>query len=174
MPGPVLKLEGPALPELLPEAQLIIKRFVQSGSRVLEFGSGHSTVWFAEMGCVVTSIEHDQDWFLAVQGWLAERDLKANVMLQSPGTFATAAFSLDDVFDLVFIDGYSKYRMDCLMASKDKIRSGGLIVLDDSHWKSLKKAPTYLEGWEPTNISGVHRRHTGELKQTSTSIYRKP
>ena len=175
MPGPVLKLVGDPRPELLLDAQLAIEGLVHPGSRVLEFGSGHSTIWFAKMGCGVTSIENNQDWFMAVKGWLAERDLKAVMMLQSPSTFATAAFGLDDVFDLVFVDGaHGQYRMDCLRASKDKIRPGGWAVLDDSHWHHWKGTPELLKGWTRVDFSGVHLRLTGISKKTRTSIYQRP
>jgi len=176
MPGSAFKFVGDPSPEILLVAQLAIERLMQPGSRVLEFGSGHSTIWFAEMGCVVTSVEHNLDWFESVKDWLAERDLKAKVILRSPETFATVCLDFEDnSLDLVLVDGtHGQYRIDCIRASKNKICPGGWLVLDDSHWKQVKGVPELLEGWVRMDVSGMHLRHTGVLKGAKTSFYRRP
>ena len=46
--------------------------------REAEFGSGRSTVWFAERVATLTSVEHDERWYEAVSAKLKERRL-ANV-----------------------------------------------------------------------------------------------
>ena len=172
----VIELIGKARPELLLEAQHKIESFLEPGSKVLEFGSGHSTVWFAEMGCEVVSVENNEDWLLAVHIWLAERDLQAEIHLRSPEQLYTVAAGYqNNYFDLVLVDGaHGQHRMDCLRASKDKIRTGGWAVIDDSHWGHCKAAPKILKGWTRADISGLHLRHSGISKKTKTSFYRRP
>ena len=80
----------------------------------------------------------------------------------------------EDYFDLVLVDGYSTYRMDCLRLSSDKVKPGGWIILDDSQVKRYRQAPHILDGWDRTEIQGNHTRKTGVTKWKSTSFYQRP
>lgn len=62
-------LHGP-IPWYTYAARMVLERCVPSSARVLEFGSGGSTRWWAERGCAVVAIEHDPVWhaqFLATE-----------------------------------------------------------------------------------------------------------
>jgi len=62
----ILKIERPFTPELCVSAQKLIKQYILPGKRVLELGSGYSTLWFLEMGCHVVSFEHSLEWYTEV------------------------------------------------------------------------------------------------------------
>ena len=51
-----------------------LSHFVRPGFRVLETGSGASTLWFAKRAKSVVSIEDDPDWYAAVTAALAADD----------------------------------------------------------------------------------------------------
>jgi len=62
-------LHGP-IPWYTYAARMVLERCVPCGARVLEFGSGGSTRWWADRGCTVVAIEHDPAWhaqFLATE-----------------------------------------------------------------------------------------------------------
>lgn len=121
------------------------------GARVLEWGSGASTVWLAQRAGSVVSIEHDPRWAARTARALAARD-RDNVALRvveptrlvPPGgvpsgkagfaglDFEAYADAVDDVpgdLDLVVIDG--RAREACLVRAIDRLAGDGLIVFDN-------------------------------------------
>lgn len=119
------------------------------GARVLEWGSGASTVWLARRAGAVVSVEHDPAWAARTARALAARDLdlvELRVVEPRPGPggvrsakrgfedldFTAYADAIDDVdgdFDLVVIDG--RAREACLVRAVDRIADGGLVVFDN-------------------------------------------
>jgi hypothetical protein len=123
----------PTLPWISYDAQQAIASLLHSGSRVLEFGSGMSTVWFASRSGQVVAIESDAAWALRVEELCSRRGLKnARVRL------ATAREEYvrlpEDIrnhkFDLVVIDGY--WRTECLPAATEALSPDGAIYLDNA------------------------------------------
>lgn len=118
------------------------------GARVLEWGSGASTVWLARRATSVVSIEHDPAWAARTARALAARDTR-NVELRVVPPRAGAGgvrsakrgfAGLDfteyadaggdaDGFDLVVIDG--RAREACLSRALDLVATDGLIVFDN-------------------------------------------
>lgn len=44
----------------------VIRHYLHENAQVFEYGSGGSTLFFLSAGAQVTSVEHDQSWFVAV------------------------------------------------------------------------------------------------------------
>lgn len=121
------------------------------GARVLEWGSGASTVWLSQRAGSVVSIEHDPRWAARTARALAARDADnaelrvveptrlvppGGVRSAKPGfaglDFERYADAVDDVageLDLVVIDG--RAREACLVRAIDRLAEGGLIVFDN-------------------------------------------
>lgn len=137
--------------------------FVPPGGRMLEWGAGGSTVWLAANlpeGAVLTSIEHDREWFYEVSNHLGNggRGRRDNVrmLLREPtgplGTNATAAEDdptnlrpfIDGAdgerFDVILVDGYA--RGACLEKARSLLNPGGVVVLHDAQreWYDTGKA----------------------------------
>lgn len=122
------------------------------GARVLEWGSGASTVWLARRAGSVISVEHDPGWAARTRAALAARNAR-NVDLRvvepraggvGPAAvrsakrgfegldFTAYADAIDDVdgdFDLVVIDG--RAREACLVRAIDRLAEGGVVVFDN-------------------------------------------
>jgi precorrin-6B methylase 2 len=121
------------------------------GARVLEWGSGASTVWLAQRAGSVVSIEHDPHWAARTARALAARDAD-NVELRvveptrlvppggipsaKPGfagldfeAYADAVDGVPGELDLVVIDG--RAREACLVRVLDRLADDGLIVFDN-------------------------------------------
>lgn len=134
---------------------------LERGMRVLEFGSGGSTVFFSRKVERVVSVEHDSEWAAAVSRVIGARGFK-NVELRlrppredastrdadpgDPDTYASAvqqfggfsfreyASGADD-----FPDGHfdvvlidGRARPSCFKHAKSKVRRGGFLVLDNA------------------------------------------
>ncbi len=141
----------PLRPWISYDATRVIGARLGQHMRVLEFGSGTSTIWFAERCAEIVSIESDPDWFHRVAAMLAGRRLD-NVRLRlatDPACYATLApADIDDGFDLVLIDGEVRHR--CVVAALSLLRPGGAIYLDNAD----RGQPRRLGEAEPAVLTG--------------------
>lgn len=108
-------------------------------TRVLEFGSGFSTVWLAQRGAEVLSIETRDEWAIRVESHLAAiPGHKVRILRAEP------PYSLDLVaggeFDFALVDGEGR---DSAMAiALAVLRPGGHVYLDnaDVPWDTHRTA----------------------------------
>jgi predicted O-methyltransferase YrrM len=173
-------LAPPWTPELLPSVQHRLSAHLLGCAkppRVLEYGSGWSTVWFALQGCEVTSVEHHRGWADAVRTALRELQCERTVTLVETNRMADA-FCVRAVpelwYDLVLVDCEDEQRSACLRAAVPKLRLDGLMVLDDSHWPMLQPALAELACWDCCVLDGQHVRKTGAVHYHCTSVFRRP
>jgi len=135
----------PRDPWIAPGAVGWCDRHLDRGMRAWEFGSGRSTVWFAERVKSLTSIEHDADWYHRVKPRLRDNVDYRLIPLEHPPDEPTrpryaplpayvAAISdePDGSLHFVVVDGH--YRQACILATLRKIGCGGLLLLDNSDW----------------------------------------
>ena len=107
-----------------------LKKIAVPGARVLEFGSGMSTLWFAGRGVEIVSIELDPAWHRAVRERLkAIPNPEARVLLEAPPYEALAA-RLAGGFDLALIDGEA--RDEAAAVAVSLVRPGGYLYLDNA------------------------------------------
>lgn len=103
------------------------------GGRVLEWGSGASTLWYFLHGVRPTAIEHDVAWFEACQKYLGG---KADLRLVPVGDdYCRPAVNLAE-FSVIVIDG--RERVACGRYIYEGIKhgtvvKGTLVVFDDSN-----------------------------------------
>jgi len=133
----------PDHPWLTKSANAILQGRLQNNFLGLEFGSGRSTLWFARRVRHLTSIEHDPVWFQNVSAMLAANRI-ANVshllreVDRGEQEAATTGYLrvLDDFaaesLDFVLVDGV--YRAACANGAIDKLRPGGMLILDNVNW----------------------------------------
>lgn len=106
--------------------------FLGRDSRVLEFGSGMSTVWYARHAGRVCSVERLEPWYLKVRDILEDRHC-SNVRYEYADTHDRYVHAMDDEedgFDLAMIDG--AFRLDCLRNACGRLRPGGVLYLDNA------------------------------------------
>jgi SAM-dependent methyltransferase len=133
----------PGDPWLARPANSILGSFIRKNDVGLEFGSGRSTVWFAQRVSALTSIEHDPDWHDRVSKELAmrslrnvecllvEKDVEDGKGQDSAYVRTTDKFSKNS-FDFILVDG--AYRDNCALVSLELLRPGGILIIDDAHW----------------------------------------
>jgi predicted O-methyltransferase YrrM len=106
-----------------------LDRLIQKDWKILEFGSGMSTLWFARRCALLVSVECFGDWHGVITQKLAERGLQnVDYRLSEPATAHVIDEYPDSYFDLVLIDGVR--RQHAMMTAISKVKPGGYIYLD--------------------------------------------
>ena len=156
----------PDLPWLTADANALLIEHLSPESRVLEFGCGGSTLFFARNCREVISIEHDPAWHRRVTRQLAQENLTAKVDLRllPPSSHAEAAAPIPaESLDLVLVDGVR--RADCVLACMDKLKPRGLLVIDNinRHMPNDSPCPDSLRAWnkrDPAHIQwqNIHQQ----------------
>jgi hypothetical protein len=137
--------------------------FLPAGGRMLQWGVGASTVWFAERlpsGATLTAVEHDPAQRAAVAAALGPReDVRlllrppdSPVGVEGPGDegdvvsfHAYLEAGAGERFDVVFIDGH--VRGACLTAARERVAPGGVICLHDGQRPWYDAAKTVVPSW---------------------------
>jgi SAM-dependent methyltransferase len=129
----------PSDPWLTPLAIQFLAVWLKPTDRGLEFGSGRSTLWFACRAAALTSVEHAPAWHARVSRQLADQQIN-NVDYHliackedgKPEAYTDiAAHFAADSLDFCLVDGI--YRDACVLAVIEKLKPGGLLVIDDAH-----------------------------------------
>ena len=186
--------QHPAEPWLTPDAIRALKELLASDFKGLEYGSGRSTVFFAKLLSRLTSVEHDPEWYKQVKELLAKESID-NVTLKLiepsiphtiPHLSSEAQITLSegeypvsdkhyqpyidfldtiehDSLDFILIDG--RARKSCALKSITRLKSGGLLVLDNSERQRYQAVHKALKSWNAIYTT------TG---LTDTTIWRKP
>ena len=122
----------PELPWIAYSAIRRLRRFLTPQSRVLEFGSGMSTLWYAKRAGTVCAVEDNREWYEKIDKVIRGKNL-ANVTYRlADNENDYSAFLNDDAagFDLIMVDG--SWRSGCIAKSAHLLKPGGMLYLDDS------------------------------------------
>ncbi|MEA5521282.1 hypothetical protein [Limnoraphis robusta] len=119
-------------------------------ARILEFGSGGSTVWFSTYTSNLVSIEHDQQWYDKVKTEIENCEACNPVDLRflSRPYYSVCDEFPDEYFDLVLVDGRNRVR--CAEASIRVLKKGGILMLDDGQRAYYRRVHQLLQDWEFT------------------------
>jgi hypothetical protein len=142
-------LENPYPRYTIPAVEHVSPR-VAPGYRILEWGAGSSTLWFAKRGASVLSIEHDPVW----QRLTSARLPGPSVVLErelGPAYWRPVESILE--FDLIAIDGRDRQR--CAEFVLEQVRArrhrpGMMLVFDDSeriHYRECLEALAGAADW---------------------------
>jgi hypothetical protein len=98
-----------------------------SQKKVLEFGAGYSSLFWANRAKSVRSYEVDAQW----HGQLLQR-APANLQLFLTADDAVAAAKESGPFDIIIVDGMNRLR--CASAVLEKLASDGAIIVDNTEY----------------------------------------
>jgi hypothetical protein len=138
----------------------LLENYLSPEMCVFEYGGGGSTLYFVKRVSKVVTVEHDEQWFSAIEKEIT-KDLRQNwdgllrpaqnggeegTSIADPDAYVSddEAFKgchfreyasainafSDNSFDVVLVDG--RARPSCLKHALPKIKPGGLLVLDNS------------------------------------------
>jgi hypothetical protein len=138
---------------------------------VFEYGSGNSTLFFAERVKKITSVEHDKGWLEYIKS-----NVPANVQVlfidsDVNGKYSKAATNSGEKYNLIFVD--AEDRVNCIKNSLGALTDDGVLVFDDSQLKEFTEGVDYImsQGFRKIDFYGIS---PGLLYLKATSIYYKP
>jgi Methyltransferase domain len=136
---------------------------------VFEYGSGSSTLWWADRVRSVISCEHDRQWYDK-----AKQAIPGNVTLLfrelGSGEYAKEILNYEDRFDLIVIDG--RDRVNCARNSLKALKNSGVIIWDDTERADYSAGINFLKtsGFRKVDFWGFGPIST--LRSCSTIFYR--
>ena len=171
-----LRHTQPDAPWMVPAAVELLDQLIEPNWRVLEFGSGASTAWYAARAARVVSFEDDPRWHEVISARIKEAAPSQCELRHVPlhEFVAAAAMFPASSFDLVVVDGNEQpgaTRVDCAAVARSLIRPGGFLVLDDSDIREYQPAFEMLQGWPRQRFVGMKHR---PLMAVETTIFRRP
>jgi predicted O-methyltransferase YrrM len=161
-------------PWIVPEAFEYLKDIVKLNWHVFEWGSGGSTIWFAQRCREVVSIEYRRKWKRRAERKIARLNLvhQAMVILASGDEYINAIDDEDfGKWDLIFIDGERKHRKRCIEKAMTKLAPGGYIMVDNSNWQALVEP---LRDWQSVTFKAEPFMYKGKRHEWWTSFYWRP
>ena len=167
----------PPEPWISPPATRFLDRSLQPSWDALELGAGNSTAWLWRRVGTLISAESDHGWAQKVREQLDAADPARwrleLVPIERMPSFAAAL--ADDSLDFALIDHRDTpetSRADSVEAVREKLRPGGLLVLDDSDRSRYRPVDQLLRGWAVRRFAGIKARPVGIAVETS--IYARP
>jgi len=137
---------------------------------VFEFGSGNSTLFFAERVKQVCSVEHSGEWYNKLTGKIPGN---SNLILSKSDNTEDYIAGLKQSnlkYDLIIIDGI--HRVDCCLSASNYLTDKGVIILDDSEREQYNEGIEYLtnKGFKKIDFWGIP---PGMLIRKCTTVFYK-
>jgi len=129
----------PDVPWLTRQAVEILEDRLKPTDVGLEWGSGRSTLWFAQRISHLTSIEHNDHWYNRIKNLLREKDIENVELLFAPletkdgvqSQYIRVATELPKAsLDFILIDG--RIRDQCTELALQLIKPAGCLIIDDA------------------------------------------
>jgi GR25 family glycosyltransferase involved in LPS biosynthesis len=123
--------ENQPIPWMTYSAIFYLQQLNLSKCQIFEWGSGNSSLFFSKHANHIVSVESNPDWFDYVN---QQKQTNQEVLLKSPAEYCTCIKDYEEQFDLIVIDGDIFRRLECAKYAIDKLKVGGIILLDNSDW----------------------------------------
>ena len=138
----VFQRRNPNAPWLVRTMVDILDNWLMPEDRGIEWGSGRSTIWFAERVASLVSVEHNPDWYRRINSELKARGLR-NVeyhLCEREHEYSSVANKFSsERFDFCLVDGEA--RDHCALAAISLVKPGGIVIVDNCNW--YLPTPTY-------------------------------
>jgi hypothetical protein len=127
--GNCVDAEGKSLPWLTYPIIDYLNNLDLSTYRVFEYGSGSSTLFWAERCTSVASVEHFSPWFERMDKYNSEH---IRIVFEPNLNNYPKVIENKGLFDIILIDGAA--RMACAKESVNHVKPTGFIILDNCEW----------------------------------------
>lgn len=146
---------GKPLPWITYPAIEFIQRRINKRMKVFEFGSGGSTLWWADRVSEIISIEHDRNWYRNIDIGHRPNVTIYHTPLDNSGEYSGKILHYHDLFDIVVIDG--RDRVNCMKNCICALKSDGIVILDNSDRSEYEEGIDFLraQGFKKIEFVGL-------------------
>jgi len=162
--------KGKPIPWITYPAIEFLSRRLPKNIRVLEYGCGNSTYWWAERAASVVSIEHDPSWYAQTLLNLPSHCSLKHIPLESDGDYARASLAYGNMFEIVVIDG--RDRANCLLHCSGALTDDGIIILDNSERERYQESIRKLLAQDWRRIEFIGYAPISSAKSETSIFYR--
>ena len=144
-------------PWLTRQSVHILADLLQDTDTGLEFGSGRSTIWFAQRTSRVISIEHDFKWYQSVGQKIQDLNLESKIDYRYCDNIADYVGQIDSLedksIDYCLIDG--KARDECALKVLPKLKHEGILIIDNInlYLPNASRSPNSIRRFDNTKDS---------------------
>lgn len=144
--------DGNPIPWMTYSAIYYLNQLDLTQTRIFEWGSGNSSLYFSSLCKELHSIESNPDWYNHIK---SQQRKNSTLSLKNDSSYAECIHSFKGLFDIISIDGDIFRRLECAFHAIQKLKPGGIIVLDNSDW--LQNTCDYLRelGFNQIDFSGA-------------------
>jgi hypothetical protein len=141
---------------------------VNKNHNVLEFGSGNSTIWFAERVQSIISIEYDKEFYNLIEPQLTSHNNSTYILAKLKDNYHQQLFNYKKQFEIILVDG--RERVDCVKNALPALTESGVIILDNSDRVEYKEAYDFLasNGFKFIDFRGLS---PAGIVDTQTTIF---
>lgn len=111
---------------------------------LFEFGSGNSTLFFADKVKVTISIEHNKEWYQIVNKLKPENVKLILTESDSENHYLKYLNNPEESADIILVDGL--YRNECTIQAVKNLSESGVVILDDSEREEYKPGKDFILG----------------------------
>ena len=155
------KPDGKPLPWMNYSVITFFDGHLEKNINLFEFGSGYSTLFFAERVEHVIAVEYDREWFTKIKCIAPQNVTIIFCEKDYDGIYCHTIKEMNKLFDMIIVDG--RDRVNCIKQAHNCLTSKGVIILDDSQRPQYKSGIEFLlsngfkniefEGLEPCGFS---------------------
>ena len=134
-----------------------LSQFKYTEMKVFEYGSGNSSLFWAERCHSIISVEHNKEWFDQINKTTLPNQII--LLAEDKESYIKSLEESGEIFDLIIIDGI--HRQDCARNIAGHLnKEGGIVILDNSDWyaataKYLRETFDFIQvdfhGFSPIN-----------------------
>lgn len=147
-----------------------LARRIRLDMQVFEFGSGNSTLWWAERVESVTAVEHHPQWAVRMAAEVPENVSLLHVPLEPDADYCRSARHARKKFHVIVIDG--RDRVNCARNCLGALRDDGVIVWDDSQRSRYRPGHRYLARRDFRRVEFVGLGPMDPLPRETSIFYR--
>lgn len=123
---------------------------------IFEYGSGNSTIWLSDRAQGVTSIDHDEEWYVNFKETLDKlNNVDYHFKKLDSGDYQKEILNYHKKFDIIIIDG--RKRVECCLNALDALKDDGVIIWDNSERKRYQQGFNFLtsKGFKRLDFCGM-------------------
>ncbi len=109
---------------------------------MFEYGSGNSTLWFAERVGEIFSVEYDKKWHNLINAKKAKNSTIFFQSIDNKIDYIEAIKLPNKKYDFILIDG--RFRNKCASIAIDYIKENGVIIIDNTNVGFYKQGIDFI------------------------------